>query len=244
MQSATRAASAIRAKLREHGRLTVLTGAGISAESGVATFRGMGGMWERFNLMDLATPEAFARNPTLVHRFYNERREQLKAVEPNLGHAALAALERALGARFSIITQNVDDLHERAGSKRLWHMHGELTQVRCVRCSVVAARQGRLSTSDSCDRCGGPLRPNIVWFGEVPFFMEHPIPELLVCDVFMSIGTSGVVYPAAGFASAARAHGALTVHVNLEPSSGAFDIDLLGPAAEVLPQLIAALDFV
>lgn len=235
------AAARIRERLSSNGRLTVLTGAGVSAESGVPTFRGMGGVWERYDVMELATPEAFARDPVLVHRFYSERRARLADVQPNPGHTALASLEHKLGERFALITQNVDDLHERAGSSRLWHMHGELTKARCVRCSAAVSWTTTLTTADLCDRCSGPMRPHIVWFGEVPFFMEHPIPNLLACDVFMSIGTSGVVYPAAGFAATAQARGALTVHVNVEPSDGRFDIDLLGQAGEVLPALVAAL---
>lgn len=235
------AAARLRERLGTRGRLTVLTGAGVSAESGVPTFRGSGGWWRNHSAMDLATPEAFARDPALVHAFYNERRRKLAGVAPNAGHLALARLERALAERFTLITQNVDDLHERAGSVRLIHMHGELTKVRCARCANVRAHYHDLEVTSRCP-CGGALRPHIVWFGEVPLHLEDAIPEALEAEVFMSVGTSGVVYPAAGFAHAAHGAGALTVTLNLEPSDNhdAFDVQLLGPAGEVLPRLVEA----
>ncbi len=230
-------ARVITERLRHGGKLTVLTGAGVSAESGVPTFRDMGGLWKTFDIMQVATPEAFARDPALVHDFYNERRSKLAGVHPNAGHLALAQLERALGGRFTLITQNVDDLHERAGTQRIWHMHGELLKARCTGCHDVVDWREALSTADACVRCSKPLRPHIVWFGEVPFHMDDVIPEALDCAVFMSVGTSGVVYPAAGLVALARARGAYTVEVNLERTASAFDAQLTGKSAELLPKL-------
>ena len=230
-------ASAMAQRLAGDGKLTILTGAGVSAESGIPTFRDMGGLWRSFDIMQVATPEAFARDPGLVHAFYNERREKLPTVHPNPGHRAIARLEEALGPRFTLITQNVDDLHERAGSTKPWHMHGELTNVRCTGCRAVREWRNALTVDDACDRCSRPLRPHIVWFGEVPFYMDDVIPEALECEVFMSVGTSGVVYPAAGFAALAQARGAFTVEVNLERTASTFDAQLVGKAAEILPVL-------
>ncbi len=230
-------AKRVAARLADAGRLTVLTGAGVSAESGIPTFRDMGGLWRTFDIMQVATPEAFARDPELVHAFYNERREKLPSVHPNAAHRALAELEVAFGERFTLITQNVDDLHERAGSTRAWHMHGELTKIRCTGCHAVITWRTALAITDTCDRCSRPMRPHIVWFGEVPFFMEDVIAEALACEVFMSIGTSGVVYPAAGFVAAAQARGAFTIEVNLEPTTSTFDAQLVGRAAEIMPVL-------
>jgi NAD-dependent deacetylase len=224
------------------GRVTVLTGAGISAESGIRTFRDSGGLWEEHSIEDVATPEGFARNPDLVQRFYNERRRKLREVQPNAAHRALADLEVALGDRFVLITQNVDDLHERAGSRRVLHMHGELLKARCVACEEIIPWTKDIGPSDRC-RCGAGLRPHIVWFGEMPFFMRREIPAALRADVFASIGTSGTVYPAAGFVAEARANGARTVEVNLEPSENhhLFDVVLAGKATEKVPEFIAAI---
>lgn len=237
MNAIEQTAERLAERLRDGGKLTILTGAGVSAESGVPTFRDMGGLWRNFDIMEVATPEAFARNPELVHSFYNERREKLPTVSPNAAHRAIAKLEETLGSRLVLITQNVDDLHERGGSTRVWHMHGELLKIRCAGCRVVIDWVAPLSTSDACDRCGGRMRPHIVWFGEIPFHMDDVIPEALECEAFMSVGTSGVVYPAAGFAAQAQARGALTVEVNLERTASTFDAQLVGKAAEILPAL-------
>ncbi|MBI5510095.1 MAG: NAD-dependent deacylase [Deltaproteobacteria bacterium] len=225
------------------GRLAVLTGAGISAESGLKTFRDPGGLWQQYRLEELATPEAFRAHPERVLEFYNMRRAKLSEVHPNAGHVALAALERRLEERFTLITQNVDDLHERAGSRRLLHMHGELKNVRCVRCAAVVPWTAALRLGDRCAACQGQLRPHIVWFGEVPFFLDDAIPAALAGATFLSIGTSGTVYPAAGFVAAVKAQGGLTAEVNLEPSANAelFDLQVLGKAGEVLPTVLEAI---
>ncbi len=237
MNDVEQIAKSIAERVGGDGKLTILTGAGVSAESGIPTFRDMGGLWRTFDIMDVATPEAFARNPELVHSFYNERREKLPTVHPNAAHQAIAKLEQTLGGRFTLITQNVDDLHERAGSTNPWHMHGELAKVRCTGCRSVLEWRNALGVNDACGRCSGPMRPHIVWFGEIPFYMDDVIPEALECEVFMSIGTSGVVYPAAGFAALAQARGAFTVEVNLERTASTFDAQLVGKAAEIMPLL-------
>jgi NAD-dependent deacetylase len=237
-------AALIRARLGPDGRLTVLTGAGISAESGVPTFRDMGGLWERYRVEEVASPDAFRRDPELVYRFYNLRRAALNDTEPNAGHRALVQLEAHLADRFALITQNVDDLHERAGSRRMVHMHGELRKARCLACGEVCAWLGSLDASSCCPVCKTyALRPHIVWFGEMPLHMDVEIPRYLQADVFLSVGTSGRVYPAAGFVADARAAGALAVEVNLEAGDMApvFDRRLYGRAGEVLPPLVAAL---
>jgi NAD-dependent deacetylase len=227
---------------RSRGRVVALTGAGISAESGIRTFRDSGGLWEEHSIEDVATPRGFARDPDLVQRFYNERRRKLRDAAPNAAHRALAGLEARLGDRFVLITQNVDDLHERGGSRRVIHMHGELLKARCVRCGDVIPWTGDIGPADRC-RCGSGLRPHVVWFEEMPLCMEAEIPAALRAEVFVSIGTSGVVYPAAGFVSVARSHGAITVEVNLEPTDrpGLFDFVLAGKATEKVPELAAAL---
>ena len=202
--------------------VVVLTGAGISAESGIQTFRSADGLWEEHRVEDVATPEGFARDPQLVQRFYNERRRQLQQedIQPNAAHYALAKLEHALGDRFLLVTQNIDDLHERAGSKRVVHMHGELLKVRCNWSNQVLEWKGDLSVEERCHCCQfpQPLRPHIVWFGEMPFEMDRIYQALGEATLFISIGTSGHVYPAAGFVHEARLQGAHTVQLNLEPS--------------------------
>ncbi|MCK8783951.1 NAD-dependent deacylase [Roseomonas sp. NAR14] len=226
--------------------IVVLTGAGISRESGLDTFRDAGGVWQRVRLEDVATPEAFARDPARVHGFYNARRAQLAdpAVRPNAAHLALAALERhweRLGAPFLLVTQNVDDLHERAGSRRLLHMHGALRRVRCLGCAAEADWSEPLSTATPCPACGarGGMRPDIVWFGEIPMHMEGIEAALAGCGLFVSIGTSGSVYPAAGFVELARRH-ARTIELNLEPSHGAsrFGEARHGPATALVPAFV------
>ena len=230
------------------GPIVVLTGAGISKESGLDTFRCEDGIWSKVNLEDVATPQGFARNPELVHAFYNARREKLvdSSITPNAAHTALARLEQEWPNDVFIVTQNIDDLHERAGSRKLLHMHGELTKVRCGRCETVTDWRASLGLADACPRCGAvaKMRPHVVWFGEMPLEMERIYQALDRCRLFMSIGTSGHVYPAAGFVSHVRTYTrAHTVELNLEPSTGAslFEETVYGPATEVVPVYVNAL---
>lgn len=219
-------------------RIVVLTGAGVSAESGVRTFRDSNGLWEDHHIEDVATPEGFARDPELVQRFYNARRAQLKEVEPNAAHHALARFEHEFDGDFLLITQNVDNLHERAGSHRLFHMHGELQRARCVRTGEVFEHIDDITHDTLCECCQQPnLRPHIVWFGEMPFYMDAIYKALSECDLFLSIGTSGHVYPAAGFVEMANQSGAHSVEINLEPSNvqDAFDQHIYGKAGDTLP---------
>jgi len=224
-------------------KLVVLTGAGISAESGVPTFRGPDGLWEGHRLEDVATPEAFARDPTLVQRFYDARREALADVAPNAAHEALAQLNLALGEDFLLVTQNVDDLHERAGATNLVHMHGELKRARCLACGAAPRWEGPLSKPHSCPACQVPgrLRPDIVWFGEMPYEMDRIHRALARCTLFVSIGTSGAVYPAAGFVDVARRAGAQTLELNLDDSAAtwSFAESRRGPAGKLVPEWVA-----
>ena len=229
-------------------KIVILTGAGISKESGLDTFRCADGIWSRVNLEDVATPEGFARDPDLVHAFYNARREKLSdpAVQPNAAHAALARLEAAWSGEVLLVTQNIDDLHERAGSRQIIHMHGELNKVRCQACEHLLEWTDALTVDHLCPACGrkGTLRPHVVWFGEMPLEMERIYEALGGCSLFLSIGTSGHVYPAAGFVSHVRMYTrARTVELNLEPSTGAtlFAETLYGPATEVVPAFVAEL---
>jgi NAD-dependent deacetylase len=219
--------------------IVVLTGAGVSAESGLATFRAADGLWEGHRVEDVATPQAFARDPALVHAFYDARRARLAEVEPNPAHQALARLDAEWRGDFLLITQNVDDLHERAGSKRLLHMHGELKKGWCLGCDERFEWDGPMEEEASCPACGksGEVRPDIVWFGEMPYEMEKIDRALQRCDLFVSIGTSGAVYPAAGFVQTARYCGARTLEINLEPSLGSFlfDESRTGRAGELVP---------
>jgi NAD-dependent deacetylase len=222
--------------------IVVLTGAGISAESGLATFRAADGLWEGHRVEEVATPQAFARNPALVHAFYDARRARLAEVEPNAAHQALARLEAAWAGDFLLITQNVDDLHERAGSRRLLHMHGELRKGWCLACGGRFAWDRAMGEEASCPACGeaGQVRPDIVWFGEMPYEMERIDRALQRCELFVSIGTSGAVYPAAGFVQTARYCSARTLEINLEPSLGSllFDESRTGRAGELVPQWV------
>lgn len=224
--------------------IVVLTGAGISAESGVPVFRGNGGLWEGHRFEDVATPRAFARDPQMVHRFYNMRRAALGRVEPNPAHLALARLEKAWPGGFLLITQNVDDLHERAGSQDLVHLHGELRKARCEACGDVLSWDSDLSTETPCPACrrASALRPHIVWFGEMPFELERIQVALEGCGLFISIGTSGNVYPAAGFVEWVNPF-ALTVEMNLEAgmNSESFFEHRLGPASQTVPALVEEL---
>ena len=222
--------------------IVVLTGAGISAESGLATFRGPDGLWEGHRVEDVATPEAFARDPALVHAFYDARRANLAAVEPNEAHRALARLDAEWPGGLLIVTQNVDDLHERAGASRLLHMHGELRSAWCRGCDARMPWQEGMGHGPACPGCGasGGLRPDIVWFGEMPYEMERIDRALMEADLFVSIGTSGNVYPAAGFVQTARYVGARTLEMNLEPSLGSylFDESRTGKAGVLVPSWV------
>lgn len=221
------------------GSIVILTGAGVSAESGLSTFRGPDGLWEGHRVEDVCTPEAFLRDPALVHAFYDARRQKLSAVAPNAAHEALARLDQQWPGDLLLVTQNVDDLHERAGSKRLVHMHGELTKGWCLRCNERFGWTGPMGEGAACPHCGtvGMVRPDIVWFGEMPYEMERIDEALRGCELFVSIGTSGAVYPAAGFVQTARHCGAKTLEMNLEPSLGSFMFDesRTGPAGKLVP---------
>ena len=224
--------------------IVILTGAGVSAESGLATFRGPGGLWEGHRVEDVCTPEALAGDPDLVHRFYDARRAALATVEPNAAHRALAKLDAEWSGELLIVTQNVDDLHERAGAKRLLHMHGELNSALCASCGARSGWTGPMPPGTQCSACGEPaLRPDIVFFGEMPYAMDRIEQALAGADLFVSIGTSGAVYPAAGFVQTARYHGAQTLEMNLEPSAGSayFAETLLGPAGELVPEWVEGL---
>lgn len=230
-------------RLSSSTSLVVLTGAGMSAESGVPTFRGVDGLWEGYKIEEVASPQAFECNPTLVHRFYNMRREALKTVQPNAGHHALARLEKEWPGPFLLVTQNVDDLHERAGSQKLIHMHGELRKVSCTACSSVFPWQEDLSVETACPHCAavGHMRPHIVWFGEMPLGLDTIFAALARVDLFLCIGTSGVVYPAAGFAAqATKRAGCRLVEMNLESTaiSSHFHEHIIGPSAVELPKLV------
>jgi len=227
-------------------RIVILTGAGVSAESGVPTFRGPEGLWEGHRVEDVATPEAFRRDPRLVQTFYDQRRAALARVEPNPAHHALARLDagwpRNDGHDLLLVTQNVDDLHERAGSKRLLHMHGGLKSAWCSACDSRTPFEGTLLDGPACPVCSarGTLRPDIVWFGEMPYHMPRIDNALASADLFISIGTSGNVYPAAGFVDQAREAGAHTLELNLDPSmaSARFAQSRLGPAGALVPALV------
>jgi len=223
-------------------KIFVLTGAGVSAESGLSTFRDAAGIWAKYDLNEVATPEGFARDPGLVHGFYNARRENLAEARPNAAHRALARLGEELKARggsLFLCTQNVDDLHEQGGWPEVVHMHGELLKTRCAVCGAVTPDRGALSVETPCARCGTPgfLRPDVVWFGETPMHLDAIYEALGEADLFVSVGTSGSVYPAAGFVQEARAAGIRTCEINLEPSDNAwmFDEKRYGPAGEAVP---------
>ena len=222
--------------------VVILTGAGISAESGIRTFRDSDGLWENHRIEEVATPEGWQANPQLVWNFYQQRRRQLLEVEPNQGHEALVSLENHL-QNFLLVTQNVDDLHERAGSKNLIHMHGELAKLRCEVCHYVEEMMDDEHLQDSflsCSQCEGRLRPHIVWFNEMPMQMAEIEKALSECDVFIAIGTSGHVYPAANFLHMARRHGAHTMGINLDPPENVYFFDefIQGKAGEILPMLV------
>jgi len=230
---------------KSHQNIVILTGAGISKESGLSTFRDPDGIWAAVRVEDVATPEAFARDPDRVHGFYNARRQPLAGgdVGPNAAHEALARLEAEWLADVLVVTQNIDDLHERAGTRNLIHMHGELLKIRCDCCGDVVEWRRDLGTGDVCAGCSeaGGLRPHVVWFGEMPLEMDAIYAALDRCGLFLSIGTSGNVYPAAGFVAHVRSRGqAHTAELNMEPSEGAslFAEVRFGPATEVVPEYV------
>ena len=223
--------------------IVILTGAGISAESGLKTFRDNDGLWENHRVEEVATPEAFEQNPSLVYRFYNARRAQLQQddVNPNAAHEALAKLEKAFGSNLMLVTQNVDDLHERGGSQSVYHMHGKLLSARCAITQKTFDWSDSFDHTTKCPCCNRvTLRPDIVWFGEMPMYMEEIYDALSKADVFIAIGTSGNVYPAAGFVQIAKESGAHTIEANLAPgvTNALFDESLTGPASHIVPQWV------
>ncbi|AKM11454.1 NAD-dependent deacetylase [Croceicoccus naphthovorans] len=221
--------------------IVILTGAGVSAESGIDTFRDGGGLWEQHRVEDVATPEAFVRDPDLVLRFYDMRRESIQTKQPNPAHEALARLDREWDGELLIVTQNIDDLHERAGAKRVLHMHGEHLNAWCTACDVRSRWTGTLVDRPDCPECGEPaLRPDVVWFGEMPYQMDRIFAAIRDADLFVSIGTSGAVYPAVGFVQNANDLGADTLELNLERSQGShwFDETRLGPAGQIVPEWV------
>jgi len=221
--------------------IVILTGAGISAESGLKTFRAEDGLWEEHRVEDVCTPQAFARDAELVQRFYDMRRAAVLAAKPNPAHAAIAKLDAEWPGELLIVTQNIDDLHERAGATRVLHMHGEVLKAWCTECDERHRWQDSLLGDPPCPSCGSAaLRPDIVWFGEMPYQMDRIFDALAHADLFVSIGTSGAVYPAAGFVQQAASHRAQTLELNLERSLGSsmFDETRLGPASELVPEWV------
>ena len=221
--------------------IVILTGAGISAESGIDTFRSEGGLWEQHRVEDVATPEAFARDPDLVLRFYDMRRAAIQTKQANAAHKSLARLDREWSGELLIVTQNVDDLHERAGARRVLHMHGEHLNAWCTACDERSPWREQLIHRPPCPACGtAALRPDVVWFGEMPYRMDDIFAALRTADLFVSIGTSGAVYPAAGFVRNARELGAQTLELNLERSKGSawFDETRLGSATQIVPEWV------
>lgn len=232
--------------LRPASRVCVLTGAGVSAESGVPTFRGAGGLWEGHRIEEVATPEAFADDPVLVWRFYNLRRNAMASVEPNDGHRALAALEARLGAGFTLVTQNIDGLHQRAGSRNVLEVHGRLSRVKCSQCRYLADRPGeQLPAQPTCPQCGALIRPDVVWFGEsLPESIWHAAQSAAEsCQCFLVVGTSAVVFPAASLIYQARRAGAPVLEFNLESTAASdiADVSLLGPSGQLLPEVLRRL---
>lgn len=220
------------------GKIVILTGAGISAESGLGTFRDEGGLWAQHRIEDVATPEGFARNPALVHRFYNARRVQAAGADANAAHRALARLQHEWPDDVILVTQNVDSLHEAGGARDVIHMHGTLAGALCSTCQHRWVSEPEMTPSDPCPACGQrSVRPDVVWFGEMPYFMDEIYDHLANAQIFAAIGTSGQVYPAAAFVHEATAAGAETVELNLEPSEGVsyFDRQILGPATQTVP---------
>ncbi|KUJ78547.1 NAD-dependent deacylase [Ruegeria profundi] len=225
-------------------KIVILTGAGISAESGLGTFRDEGGLWSQHRIEDVATPEGFARNPALVHEFYNARRIQAAKARPNAAHEALARLQKDFHGKVTLVTQNVDSLHEAAGAQGVIHMHGTLAGALCASCGHRWPAPPEMMVGEPCTACTAPAaRPDVVWFGEMPYFMDEIYDHLAEATLFAAIGTSGQVYPAAAFVYEAQSSGARTVELNLDPSSGAssFDNVILGPATETVPRWVEGL---
>ncbi|NOC84303.1 NAD-dependent deacylase [Ruegeria sp. HKCCD6428] len=225
-------------------KIVILTGAGISAESGLSTFRDEGGLWAQHRIEDVATPEGFARDPALVQGFYNARRVQASKVQPNAAHEALARLQRDWPGDVVIVTQNVDSLHEAGGAKDVIHMHGTLAGALCSACGHRWTAPPEMAVGESCPACARPTaRPDVVWFGEMPYFMDEIYDHLTSASLFAAIGTSGQVYPAAAFVHEAQAAGARTIEINLEPSPGAsgFDERLVGKATQTVPRWVGHL---
>ncbi len=222
--------------------IVILTGAGISAESGLATFRSADGLWNNHRVEDVATIEAFERNPDYVHDFYNQMRPELMVAKPNPAHLAITKLQNNYCSKINIITQNIDTLHEKANNQNVWHIHGQINQIVCLNCGHVYETWSDVSSEDKCPQCqiAGMLKPNIVFFGENLLYMDKVDELLPKCDLFISVGTSGVVYPAAGFVQIAKFSGADTVELNMEQTSNnyLFDRHILGPAGSTLPQLV------
>jgi NAD-dependent deacetylase len=246
-QEQEQALSRAAALLGRAKRLAVLTGAGVSAESGLATFRGAGGLWEGHRVEEVATPFAFERDPELVWHFYNARRANLRQVRPNPAHLALVALEDRLGPEgFTLVTQNVDGLHQAAGSRHVLEIHGSLARVRCTACTLIEERPEALPDLPTCRACGALARPDVVWFHEMlpPAIWEAAEAAAQACDLFLVVGTSAVVYPAAGLIEIARAAGAAVLEANLVPSAAPHlvDVGLYGPSGQVLPQLVQLLN--
>lgn len=228
--------------MRKYQNIVILTGAGISAESGLATFRASNGLWNNHRVEDVATVEAFERNPAYVHEFYNELKKELVKAQPNPAHFAITKLQREYDAEISIVTQNVDTLHEKAGSKNICHIHGQINQALCLNCGHILETFGDVDTETVCPHCKivGMMKPNIVFFGENLLCMNKVDRLLSGCDLFLSVGTSGVVFPAASFVQIAKYNGAQTYEFNLEPTSNNFYFDrhIFGPAGTTLPAFV------
>lgn len=230
---------------RKYKHILFLTGAGISAESGLSTFRSENGLWNNHRVEDVATIEAYLRNPDYVHQFYNDMRPELLKAEPNPAHLAITELQNNHPAEVNVVTQNVDTLHEKAGNTNIYHIHGQINQIVCMNCGHVFETWGDVSSEDKCEKCGitGMLKPNIVFFGENLLYMNKVDELLKSCDLFISVGTSGVVYPAAGFVQIAKMFGADTMELNMEQTSNnrLFDRHIYGPAGTTLPALVKEL---
>ena len=228
--------------MKNYKNIVILTGAGISAESGLSTFRSQDGLWNNHKVEDVATIEAFRRNPDYVHQFYNDMRPQLYKAKPNPAHLAITKLQQKCAAKVNVITQNVDTLHEKAGNQNVYHIHGRIDQIVCLNCGHVFNTWNEVSSEDECPQCQvvGMLKPNIVFFGENLLFMDKVDALLKACDLFISVGTSGVVYPAAGFVQIAKLCGADTIEFNMEKTSNnlLFDRHIYGPAGTTLPQFV------
>lgn len=227
---------------RIYKHIVFLTGAGISAESGLSTFRSENGLWNNHRVEDVATIEAYLRNPDYVHQFYNDMRPELFKAQPNMAHLAITTLQQQYTGEINIITQNVDTLHEKAGNRNIYHIHGQINQIVCMNCGHISETWSDISSEDVCERCGisGMLKPNIVFFGENLLYMDKVYNLLHKCDLFISVGTSGVVYPAAGFVQTAKIFGADTIELNMEQTSNnhLFDRHIYGPAGTTLPQFV------